>query len=109
MSRSASRPRSRIWLRVLVLLVALWVPGVHAEAQAAPALGVSAESFEHDDTDALDMLVRPSARTVHRADVPERPAPLPGPAPGRPTARTRAVSPRVPYAQPLLRTVILRC
>jgi hypothetical protein len=105
-SRTASRPRSRTWLRVLVLLLALWVPGVHAQAQAAPALGMSAETFDHD---VFDILVRPPARAVHRADVPERPAPLPDPAPARPTDRTCPATPRVPYTPPLLRTVVLRC
>ncbi|MFI9250762.1 hypothetical protein [Streptomyces sp. NPDC053069] len=106
MSRTASRPRSRTWLRVLVLLLALWVPGVHAQVQAAPALGVSAETFEHD---VFDILVRPPARAVHLADVPERPAPLADPAPVRPTARTRPAAPRVAYPSSLPRTVVLRC
>ncbi|MGW3203650.1 hypothetical protein [Streptomyces sp. NPDC001135] len=106
MSRTASRPRSRTWLRVLVLLLALCVPGVPAQAQAAPALGVSAETFEHDP---FDMLVRPPARAVHRADAPERPAPLSDPAPARPAARTCPAAPRVPYAPSPLRTVVLRC
>ncbi|WP_031164602.1 hypothetical protein [Streptomyces durhamensis] len=106
MSRTPSRPRSRTWLRVLVLLLALWVPGVHAQAQAAPALGVSDEAFEHD---VFDALVRPPARVVHRADAPERPAPLPDPGPARPAARTCHATPRVPYSPPLLRTVVLRC
>ncbi|MER6030441.1 hypothetical protein [Streptomyces sp. NPDC001851] len=109
MSRTGNRPRSRTWLRVLVLLLALWVPGVHAQAQAAPALGVPAETFEHDGTDVLDPLVRPPARVVHRADVPERPAPLADPAPARPAAPRCPAAPRVPYAPSLLRTVVLRC
>ncbi|MGW1168279.1 hypothetical protein [Streptomyces sp. NPDC002550] len=106
MSRTASVPRSRTWLRVLVLLLALWVPGAHVQAQAAPALGASAETFEHD---VLDMLLRPPTPTLHRADVPERPAPLPDPAPARPAVRPRADTPRESCAAPLLRTVVLRC
>ncbi|MGV4986896.1 hypothetical protein ACVB8X_29015 [Streptomyces sp. NRAIS4] len=109
MSRTASLPRSRIRLRVLVLLLALWVPGAHLQAQAAPALGASAETFEHDVLDVLDTLVRPSSRTIHRADVPERPAPLPDPAPAPPAARPCHAPPWAPYAPSLLRTVVLRC
>ncbi|MEU6775262.1 hypothetical protein [Streptomyces sp. NPDC046759] len=106
MSRTASLPRSRGLLRVLVLLLALWVPGAHVQAQAAPALGMSAGTFEHD---VLDTLVEPPARAVHRADVPERPAPLPGAAPVHPAAVPCRAAPRVPYAPPPLRTVVLRC
>ncbi|MGW7523619.1 hypothetical protein [Streptomyces sp. NPDC054783] len=106
MSRTASLPRSRTWLRVLALLLALWVPGAHVQAHAAPALGASAETFEHD---VLDTLLRPPAPAVHRADLPERPAPLPDPAPARPAVRPRPGTPREPYAPPLLRTVVLRC
>ncbi|MER6733566.1 hypothetical protein [Streptomyces puniciscabiei] len=106
MSGTGSFPRSRTWLRVLVLLLALWVPGAHVQAEAAPALGASAETFDHD---VLDTLLRPPAPAVHRADAPERPAPLPDPAPARPAARPRSGTPRVPYALPLLRTVVLRC
>ncbi|MQY35703.1 hypothetical protein SRB17_36910 [Streptomyces sp. RB17] len=106
MSRTASVPRSRTWLRALALLLALWVPGAHVQAQAAPALGASAGTFEHD---VLDTLVRPPAPAVHRAGVPERPAPLPAPASIRPAVRACPATPRVPYAPPLLRTVVLRC
>ncbi|MFG2359239.1 hypothetical protein [Streptomyces sp. NPDC048521] len=106
MSRTTSIPRGRTWLRVLVLLLALWVPGAHVQAQAAPALGVAAETAEHD---VLDTVLRPSARAVHRSDVPERPAPLPDPAPARPATHPCPGTPRAPYATPLLRTVVLRC
>ncbi|MEV6117599.1 hypothetical protein AB0L59_35240 [Streptomyces sp. NPDC052109] len=106
MSGRAGRTRSRTWLRVLVLLLALWVPCAHAQAQAAPAFGASAETFEHD---VLDTLLRPTAPAVHRDDVLERPAALPDPAPARPAARACPATPRVPYAPTLLRTVVLRC
>ncbi|MGJ5754773.1 hypothetical protein FB563_2959 [Streptomyces puniciscabiei] len=106
MSGTGSFSRSRTWLRVLVLLLALWVPGAHVQAEAAPALGASAETFDHD---ALDALLRPPAQAVHRAGAPERPAPLPDPAPARPAARPCPGAPRVPYTLPLLRTVVLRC
>ncbi|OLZ68578.1 hypothetical protein AV521_20770 [Streptomyces sp. IMTB 2501] len=106
MSGIAGLTRSRTWLRVLALLLALWVPCIHAQAQAAPALGLSAEAFEHE---VLDSLVRPPDSALHQADAPERPAPLSDPAPVRPTARLCAGAPRVPYAPSLLRTVVLRC
>ncbi|MEV6051700.1 hypothetical protein [Streptomyces sp. NPDC052107] len=106
MSRTASVPRSRTWLRGLALLLALWVPGAHVQAQAAPALGTPAVSFEHD---VLDTVLRPPAPAVHRADGPERPAPLLDRAPARPALRARPGTPRVPYAPPRLRTVVLRC
>ncbi|MEU7360986.1 MULTISPECIES: hypothetical protein [Streptomyces] len=106
MSRSRSTPRGRTWLRVLVLLLALWVPGAHVPAQALPDLAVAAETAEHD---VLDTPLRPPARAIHRADTPERPAPLPAPAPAVPAARPGPAAPRAPYTAPLLRTVVLRC
>ncbi|WP_330458691.1 hypothetical protein OIB37_18410 [Streptomyces sp. NBC_00820] len=110
MSTARTRPpRHRAWLRLLVLLLALLVPGAHAQAQAAPALTASAEPAEHD---ALDTLVRPPARALHQADAPERATPLPGQAPAGTAAhpRPRAFgAPGAPFALPLLRTVVLRC
>lgn len=106
MSSIRSTPRSRTWLRVLVLLLALWVPGAQVPAQAAPDLVVAAETAEQD---LLDTALRPPARAPHRADVPERPAPLPDPAPARPAARPCPAAPRASYTTPLLRTVVLRC
>ncbi|MET8771221.1 hypothetical protein [Streptomyces sp. NPDC004658] len=106
MSRSSSTPRSRTWLRVLVLLLALWVPGAHVPAQAFTDLAVAAETAEHD---VLDTPLRPPARVIHRADAPERLAPLPAPAPARPAAPAGPAAPRAPYTAPLLRTVVLRC
>ncbi|QTD99513.1 hypothetical protein S1361_19390 [Streptomyces cyanogenus] len=91
---------------MLVLLLALWVPGAHLSAQAPPSLAVAAETAEHE---MLDPALRPLVRAVHRADVPERPAPLPGPVSARPAARPRPTAPRVPDTAPLLRTVVLRC
>ncbi|OIK05895.1 hypothetical protein [Streptomyces monashensis] len=114
MSRTPRRPRSRTWLRVLVLLLALWVPVAHAQAHAAPACAVSADTSEHHDghdvtdaLDGLDLLLRPTARAVHRADAPECPAPLPGPA--APARRPCPAASRAPYTTPLPRTVVLRC
>ncbi|KOV75429.1 hypothetical protein ADL02_34675 [Streptomyces sp. NRRL WC-3723] len=88
------------------MLLALWVPGAHVPAQAVPDLAVAAETAEHD---VLDTPLRPPARAIHRADAPERLAPLPTPAPARPAARPGPGAPRAPYTAPLLRTVVLRC
>ncbi|MFF2201137.1 hypothetical protein [Streptomyces sp. NPDC058145] len=106
MSRTARIPRSRTWLRVLVLLLAVWVPGAHLQAQAAPAPATSAGTSEHDH---LDTLPRPPARVSHPAGAPERPAPLPEPAPAPAAAPPCPALPRPPGAVPLLRTVVLRC
>ncbi|WP_217546065.1 hypothetical protein [Streptomyces sp. GbtcB6] len=106
------RPRpGPVWPRALVLLLALLLAGVPtaAEALAAATATVSAETAEHD---VLDTPLRPPARAVHRADVPQRLAPLPDAAPpAGPADRHRPcpTTPRPPYATPLLRTVVLRC
>ncbi|MFJ3797854.1 hypothetical protein ACIPSJ_16390 [Streptomyces sp. NPDC090088] len=113
-SSPAARRRPRpghAWPRALVLLLALLLPAVPtaAEALTAAAPAVSAETAEHD---VLHTPLRPPARAVHRADVPQRPAPLPDPAPAGPAdrgLRLRATAPCPPYAMPLLRTVVLRC
>ncbi|GGS59356.1 hypothetical protein GCM10010206_21690 [Streptomyces cinerochromogenes] len=91
---------------MLVLVLALWVPGAHVPAPAVTDLVVAAETAEQD---LLDTALRPPARVLHRADVPERRAPLPGPAPARPAARPSPAAARVPDTTPLLRTVVLRC
>ncbi|MGW2031624.1 hypothetical protein [Streptomyces argyrophylli] len=106
MSRNRSTPRGRTWLRVLVLLLALWVPGAHVPAQAVPDLAAAAETAEHD---VLDAALRPPARALHRADAPERLSPPTAPAPAAPATRSRPAAPRTPYTAPLLRTVVLRC
>ncbi|GAA3153262.1 hypothetical protein [Streptomyces echinatus] len=106
MSRSRSTARSHPWLRVLALLLALWVPGAQVPAQAVPGLAVAAETDGHD---VLDTPLRPPARSVHRADAPERLAPRTDPAPARPAARPIPAAPRAPSAPPRPRTVVLRC
>lgn len=136
-STARCRPRSRAWLRVLVLLLALLVPGAHAQAHALPVLtgvvaggtavpgasgapgtsgssgssgGPSGEIAEHD---VLDTALRPSARADRRGTVRQErqaPAPLPSSARGvRAACPPRPAPQGPPYLSPLLRTVVLRC
>jgi hypothetical protein len=104
MSTARSLPRSRAWLRALVLLLALLVPGAHAEVHATPV--VSMQTAEYD---VLDAALRPSAPAAHRPVAPDRPALLPDPAPEAPGTRTLPAPPRPPYALRTLRTAVLRC
>ncbi|WP_052768407.1 hypothetical protein [Streptomyces humi] len=108
------RPRpGSVRLRALVpLLLALLLTGAPtaALAAAAPTAASSAGTAEHD---VLDTPLRPAGRAVHRADVPQRPAPLPATGPTDPADRDRRPScpaaAHPPYATPLPRTVVLRC
>ncbi|MFC7906569.1 hypothetical protein ACWDRX_17120 [Streptomyces nigra] len=109
MSTARSGARGRVWLRIVVLLLALLVPGAHAQAHALPvAVTVEAEAVEHD---ALDTALRPPARSARRAGAPlaVRPCPVP-PSPPAPAAG-RAVDRPVaaPHVPPLPDTVVLRC
>ncbi|MGW2049984.1 hypothetical protein ACWCPF_33110 [Streptomyces sp. NPDC001858] len=105
MSTARSRSRSRAWLRVLAVLLALLTPGPPGELSAAPV--AAAEITEYD---VLDTALRPaSGARAHRPAAPLRPAPLPAPAPGVPADRPRPAPPRTPYALHTLRTVVLRC
>jgi hypothetical protein len=97
-------PHRHAWLRALVLLLALMLPGAPAETHAAHV--VAGETAEHD---ILDTALRPPARTVPRTAVPLRPAPRPEPVPGMPAGRPLPASPRPPYTLPALRSVVLRC
>ncbi|MFG2554487.1 hypothetical protein [Streptomyces sp. NPDC048581] len=109
MSTASILPRSRTWLRVLVLLLALLVPGAHAQAHAVPAMaaGVSGEAAaEHD---ALDTVLRPPARTDRRTTVRPCSTPPPKPAPSVPARLSHPAPPRPPYVPHILRTVVLRC
>jgi hypothetical protein len=104
---STPHPVSRYaWLRLLVLLLALLMPGAHAETHAAPV--VAGETVEDDG---LDTPLRPPAHAAHRPAVPARPAPAPSPAPAPvvPRDRSRPAPPRPPYPLLALRTVVLRC
>ncbi|PAZ16700.1 hypothetical protein CLM62_07145 [Streptomyces sp. SA15] len=103
-------PRRHAWPRLLVLLLALLVPGAHAGAQVVPVGAVAGEggaaAFEYD---AFDTVLRPAPRGTARPVVPLRPAPVPEPEPPAPTARPLPVPPRVPHALHALRSVVLRC
>lgn len=91
-----SLPRSRVWLRGLVLLLALLVPGTHAEMRATPVAPSSVETtIEYDVLDTAAAAPRPLSLAVHRPAVPLRPAPGPAssapgcaPSPPRPGPRT---------------------
>ncbi|WP_432117383.1 hypothetical protein [Streptomyces sp. bgisy032] len=101
-------PRRKTWLRVLVLLLALLVPGAHAAAYTGPTAAVSGESTAVE-YDVFDTALRPQARGARRAAVPLRPVPNPGPA-----STTRLPAPvSVPTGPPRdprpLRSEVLRC
>ncbi|MFJ9633179.1 hypothetical protein ACIRU8_36285 [Streptomyces sp. NPDC101175] len=106
MSTARSLPRSRAWLRALVLLLALLVPGTHAEPRATPlASSVETTPIEYDALDTATAVLRPSCPAV------PRPAPLPRPAPASPApgARPLPAPPGASYTLRAQRTVILRC
>ena len=95
-----------MWLRVLVLLLALLVPGAHAEALTGPTATVPGESTPVE-CDLFDTALRPPARGVRRTAAPPAPAPLPGPAY---TARRPVPVPAHPVYDPRpLRSEVLRC
>ncbi|MDG9710182.1 hypothetical protein [Streptomyces sp. DH10] len=101
--------RRNTWVRVLVLLLALLVPGAHAEARTGPAATVSGESTAVE-CDVLDTALRPPARGARRAVVPLRPTPLPGPEPAYAAPLPAPVPPARRYDDPRpLRSEVLRC
>ena len=103
-----SLPRSRAWLRALVLLLALLVPGTHAETRAMPVASSSVETtIEYDVLDTAAAAPRPLSLAVHRPTAPLRPAP--GPASPAPRVRSFSAPPQPPYTLRALRTVVLRC
>ena len=110
MSTARGLQRSHAWLRVLVLLLAVLVPGGPAEVSAPPV--VSMESVEYD---VLDTALRPPAHGAHSPAVPPRRAPRPGPSPAAPKGRPSpappnpSYAPHAPYPLHALRTVVLRC
>ncbi|MFF6913386.1 hypothetical protein [Streptomyces sp. NPDC012466] len=101
-------PRRNTWLRVLVLLLALLVPGAHAEAHAGPTATVSGESTTVE-CDVLDSALRPPARGSRRTAVPLSPAPLRAPGPAYTAHHCVAVPPSPPYDPRPLRSEVLRC
>ncbi|MFC9286595.1 hypothetical protein [Streptomyces sp. NPDC057052] len=101
-STARNLPRHRSWLRVLVLLLAVLVPGAPT-AVCAPAPVAAAEIVEYDALDAL----RPTGAAARRTA-----APRPAPAPAAPRGRVTPAPPRPPYppaAPGAPRTVVLRC
>ncbi|MZF87345.1 hypothetical protein GTY56_20455 [Streptomyces sp. SID5643] len=91
---------------MLVLLLALLVPGAHAEAVTGPTATVSGESTTVE-CDFLDTALRPPARAVRRTAAPPASAPVPGPAH---TARLPLPVPAdPPYDSRPLRSEVLRC
>lgn len=103
MSPAARLPRSRTWLRTLVLLLALLVPGSAAEVSAAPVTAAGITEY-----DVLDTALRP-APFAHRLATPRRAAPLASPAPVAPANRPDPAPLRPPYTLHILRVVVLRC
>ncbi|MFF4508304.1 hypothetical protein [Streptomyces sp. NPDC001401] len=104
MSTVRSLPRGHAWLRTLVLLLALLVPGTHAEVHAAPSTATEIVEF-----DALDAALRPPADALCRTVAALRATPLPAPAPGTPADHPLPAPPRPPHALNALRSVVLRC
>ncbi|MDO0934483.1 hypothetical protein QQY66_23420 [Streptomyces sp. DG2A-72] len=95
----------RIWSRVLVLLLALLVPGEHTAHAVTVTAETTAVVAEYDDT-----VLRSTARAGNRAAAPLRPAPRPHPRPAAPPAAPPLPAPTHP--EPVLhtlRTVVLRC
>ncbi|MFV0134978.1 hypothetical protein ACLGIH_17395 [Streptomyces sp. HMX87] len=101
------------WLRALVLLLALLVPGMPAQVQSSPAAVVSAESGGGPvlEYETVDTALRAPARAPRRRSAPRRPAPVPAaPAPARTVPRLVAEPPPgPPYSLRGLRSVVLRC
>jgi len=105
-STARSLPRSRAWLRALVLLLALLVPGTHAEMRATPVASSVETTIEYDVLDTAAAL-RPSSPAVHRPTAPLRPAPAP--ASHDPEGRSLPAPHGPSYALRAQRTVVLRC
>ncbi|WP_406457360.1 hypothetical protein OH768_25710 [Streptomyces sp. NBC_01622] len=106
MSTARSLPRSRAWLRALVLLLALLVPGTHAETRATPVASSVETTIEYDTLDTAAAL-RPSSPAVHRPTAPLRPAPAPES--HHPEGRSRPAPHGPSYSLRAQRTVVLRC
>ncbi|GGL98612.1 hypothetical protein GCM10010129_47870 [Streptomyces fumigatiscleroticus] len=104
------RARAGAWLRVLVLVLALLVPGTHTVARAVPATAVSREGGgPAAEYDLPDTALRPPVRSCRRPAVPSCPAPPPAPAPARAVRRPAPVPPEPAHGLLALRSVVLRC
>ncbi|MEU6811795.1 hypothetical protein ABZ920_23015 [Streptomyces sp. NPDC046831] len=98
-------------VRVLVLLLALFLPGAHTAGFTAPVPAVSGQAGgTAAEQDHLDAALRPPVRNAERAPVlPLRPVPRPVP-PATPAVGRGVAAP--PHPSPLLRalrSVVLRC
>ncbi|ELP68026.1 hypothetical protein ACKI1I_37820 [Streptomyces turgidiscabies] len=98
--------RRTAWLRVVVLLLALLVPGTAAHCGAAESAVSSGTAAEHD---VHDTALRPPARYGHRTVVALRP--VPGPPAARHAGATSPAHPLPvpPRPTPAPRSVVLRC
>ena len=98
--------RRAAWLRVLVLLLALLVPGTAAHCSAAESVVSGGTATEHD---VHDTALRPPGRYGHRPVVPLRPAPR-APAARPPVATAAHPLPAPPRPAPHVpHSVVLRC
>ncbi|MFE9613239.1 hypothetical protein [Streptomyces sp. NPDC006012] len=107
MSSARTSQSGRAWLRVLVLLLALLLPGAHTEAHAAPL--VAGGVVQHDG---FDTALRPPSRATHHPLAAVRPAPLANPPATDPHGRPlplSPLSPRPPHALRARCSVVLRC
>jgi hypothetical protein len=100
--------RRNTWARVLVLLLALLVPGAHAEAHAGPMVTVSGKGTAVE-CDVVDTAVRPPARGTRRTAVALRPAPLASPGLAYAAPHPAAVPPGPLHDPRPLRSEVLRC
>ncbi|MFJ8199161.1 hypothetical protein [Streptomyces sp. NPDC096152] len=102
--------RRHACLRVLVLLLSLLVPGVHAGTDAvavAPVAGAPGGGAAEQDV--LDAALRPAVRGGDRAAVPLRPAAPPPPAPEHSATLPAAAPPNPSSRLHALCRVVLRC
>ncbi|MER5834530.1 hypothetical protein ABT116_27790 [Streptomyces sp. NPDC002130] len=101
-------PRRHARLRVLVLLLALLVPGAHAEAHTGWTAPVSGENTTVE-CDLFDTALRPPARGARRVAVPPATAPFPAPGPSYAAQRSVPVPPNPPHGPRPPRSEVLRC
>lgn len=103
-------PRRHVWPRVLVLLLALFLPGTHATGPDGPVAVTVAGESTTAEADVLDTVLRPSARTTRRTEAAPRPTPLPAASRPARAARPAAPGPPDPPHDPRPpRSWVLRC